>query len=92
MSSVRRVGEYSSSFLDVMDRVRWEIRDVHRGIAYPSEVINHHAPLTPSSTQSTGLFKRAAYSEKLQTGRGAFFYRRVFRGGGAKAKFRAILN
>ena len=52
---------------------------------HPSEVINHHAPLTPRSTQSNGLFKRAAYSKELQTVRGAF-YRRVFRGEGATAK------
>ena len=26
----------------------------------PKEVRNHHAPLTPRSTQSTGLFKRVS--------------------------------
>ena len=62
---------------------------------HPSEVIKHHAPLTPTprSTQSTGLFKRAVYSKELQlqTVRGAF-YRAVFRGKGATAtaNFRAI--
>ena len=52
---------------------------------YLNEVINHHAPLTPRSTQSTGLFKRASDS----TGT---FSRRVFREEGATENFRIILN
>jgi hypothetical protein len=40
---------------------------------HPKEVIKHHAPLTPRSTQSTGLFKRAVYSKVLQTLRGTFY-------------------
>ena len=83
MCSVRRVSEYSSSFIDLKDYTRKDI--------YPSDMINHHAPLTPRSTQPTGLFKRAAYSKELQTVRGAF-YRRVFRGEGETVNFKAILN
>ena len=47
-----------SSFidLDLKDYTRKDIRCC-RGTSYPNEVINHHAPLTPRSTQSTGLFK-----------------------------------
>ena len=72
-----------SSHIDLNDYTRKDI--------YPNDMINHHAPLTPRSTQPTGLFKRAAYSKELQTVRGAF-YRAVFRGKGATAKFRAISN
>ena len=52
------------------------MQGVHRGIDHPSQVINHHAPPTPRSTQSTGLFKRASDST------GTFSRRRVFRGKG----------
>ena len=36
------------------------LRGKHRGIIYPYEAIHHHAPLTPRSKPSTGLFKRAS--------------------------------
>ena len=68
MSSVRRVSEYSSSFLDLKDHMRWEIWGVHRGIGHPSEVINHHAPLTPISTQPTAG-RLIQNSKELQTAR-----------------------
>ena len=55
----------------------------------PKEVRNHHAPLTPRSTQSTGLFERTVYSREFQTLRDAF-YKRVFRGEGATANSRVI--
>ena len=62
-------------------------------------MIKHHAPLTPRSTQSTGLFNREIYSKEVQTVRDTF-YRRVFGGDGTResgvrgniANFRAILN
>ena len=53
--------------------------------------IKHNAPLTPRSTQPTGLFKRAAYSKELQAVCGTL-YRRLFRGEGATANFRAALT
>ena len=63
MSSARGVGEYSSSFLDLesldLKAVCARIRGVVEGQAIPGEVINHHAPLTPRSTQPTGLLKKA---------------------------------
>ena len=40
--------------------VSTRIRGVRRGTIYPYEAINHHAPLTPRSTPSTGLLKRAS--------------------------------
>ena len=46
---------------------------------------NHHAPPTPRSTQSTGLFKRAPESTSM-------FSRRVIRGEGATENIRVILN
>ena len=61
----------------------------------PKEVIKHHAPLTPRSTQSTGLFKRAVYSKEFQTLRDSdsdTFYRRYLeiRGEGVTANFGVI--
>ena len=55
------------------------------GKATFSKAINCHAPLTPRSTQSTGLFKRASDSPDT-------FFKRVFRGEGATANFRIFLN
>ena len=48
-------------------------------------MINHHAPLTPRSTQSTGSFERASDST------GAFS-KRVSRGEGVTENVRVILN
>ena len=80
------------------------VQDFRRGIGHPrspSEVINHHAPPTPRSTQPTGLFKRLLnkwigskeqfIQKELQTVRGTF-YRRIFGGEGATENFRAVLN
>ena len=86
VSSVRRVREYSSSFLDLKDYIRKDIGFTQRDDG-PKEVKKHRTPLTPSarSTQSTGIFQRASDSI------GAFSTR-VFRGEGATANFTAILN
>ena len=79
-----------SSHIDLSDYTRKYIGCTQRDDG-PKEVIKHHAPLTPRSTQSTGLLKKAVYSKEFQTLRDAF-YRRVFRGEGATASFRVILN
>ena len=70
--SVRRVSDYLSSHIDLNDYARKDIGCTQRDDG-PKEVRNHHAPLTPRSTQSTGLFKRAVYSKVLQTLRGTFY-------------------
>ena len=88
--SVRRVSDYLSSHIDLNDYTRKDIGCTQRDDG-PKEVRNHHVPLKPRSTQSTGLFKRAVYSREFQTLRDTF-YKRVFRGEGATANFRAILN
>ena len=90
MYSVRRVSDYLSSHIDLNDYTRKDIGSTQRDDG-PKEVINHHAPLTPRSTRSTGLFKRAVYSKEFQTLCDKF-YRRIFRGEGATANFRVILN
>ena len=90
MFSVRRVGNYLSSHIDLNDYTRKDIGCTQRDDG-PKEVRNQHAPLTPRSTQPTGLFKRAVCSKEFQTLRGTF-YKRVFRGEGATANFRVILN
>ena len=56
--SVRRVSDYLSSHIDLDDRIRTDMGCTQRDDG-PNEVRNHHAPLTPRSTQSTGLLKRA---------------------------------
>ncbi len=61
------------------------VQGIYQGKGHPSEVINHHAPLTPRSTQPTGLFKRASEGTVI-------FFQRVFRGEGATENFRVILN
>ena len=62
--------------IDLTDCAR--IKGVHRGTAHPNEVSNHHAPLTPRSTHSTGLFKRASEGTVM-------FFNRVLSGEGAIA-------
>ena len=69
--------------LSISKTVPARIQGVHRGTAHPIEVINHHATLTPRSTQSTGLFQGASDSTGTFSGR-------VFRGEGAAANFRVI--
>jgi len=64
--SVRRVSDYLSSHIDLDDCIRTDMGCTQRDDG-PNEVKNHHAPLTPRSTQSTGLFERAVYSRKFQT-------------------------
>ena len=54
--SVRRVSNYLSSHIDLNDYIRKDMGCTQRD-GGPKEVRNHHAPLTPRSTQSTGLFK-----------------------------------
>ena len=83
MFSVRRVSDYLSSHIDLDDYIHKDMGCTQRDDG-PKEVRNHHAPLTPRSTQSTGLFERAVYSRECQ--------KRVFSGEGATANFRAILN
>ena len=88
--SVRRVSDYLSSHIDLDDCIRTDMGCTQRDDG-PNEVRNHHAPLTPRSTQSTGLFERAVYSREFQL----LFVtldRRVFRGEGATANSRVILN
>ena len=88
--SVRRVGDYLSSHIDLSDYIR-KIMGCTQGDDGPKEVSytqNHHAPLTPRSTQSTSLFERAVYSREFQTLRD----KRVLRGEGATANSRVILN
>ncbi len=46
------------------------------------EVINHHAPRTPKSTQPTGLFKRASEGRVV-------FFKRAFSGEEAIANFKS---
>ena len=41
----------TDDFLDLKGHMRWEIWGVHRGIGHPSEVINHHAPLTANAKE-----------------------------------------
>ena len=62
--SVRRVSDYLSSHIDLDDRIHTDMGCTQRDDG-PNEVRNHHAPLTPRSTQSTGLFERAVYSRKI---------------------------
>ena len=64
--SVRRVSDYLSSHIDLDDRIHTDMGCTQRDDG-PNEVRNHHAPLTPRSTQSTGLFERAVYSRKFKT-------------------------
>ena len=64
--SVRRVSDYLSSHIDLDDRIHTDMGCTQRDDG-PNEVRNHHAPLTPRSTQSTGLFERAVHSRKFQT-------------------------
>ena len=64
--------------LSISKTVPARIQGVHRGTVHPNEVNNHHAPLTPRSTQSPGLFKRASEGTVM-------FSRRVFSGEGATA-------
>ena len=86
--SVRRVSDYLSSHIDLDDRIRTDMGCTQRDDG-PKEVRNHHAPLTPRSTQSTGLFERAVYSREFQLLR-VTFDKRVFGGEGATANFRVI--
>ena len=64
--SVRRVSDYLSSHIDLDDRIHTDMGCTQRDEG-PNEVRNHHAPLTPRSTQPTGLFERAVYSRKFKT-------------------------
>ena len=86
--SVRRVSDYLSSHIDLNDYIRKDMGCTQRD-GGPKEVRNHHAPLTPRSTQSTGLFERTVYSREFQILRKTF-YKRVFRGEWATANSRVI--
>ena len=66
--SVRRVSDYLSSHIDLDDCIRTDMGCTQRDDG-PNEVRNHHAPLTPRSTQSTDLFEREVYSREFQTSR-----------------------
>ena len=65
--SVRRVSDYLSSHIDLDDRIHTDMGCTQRDDG-PNEVRNHHAALTPRSTQSTDLFeRRTVYSRKFKT-------------------------
>ena len=67
MYSVRRVSDYLSSHIDLNDYTRKDIGSTQRDDG-PKEMINHHAPLTPSAKehainriiQKSSLFKRVS--------------------------------
>ena len=59
--------------LSISKTLSARIQGARWGKSHPKEMTNHHAPLTPRSTHSTGLFKRASEGKAL-------FFKREFRG------------
>ena len=64
MSSVRRVREYSSSFLDLKDYTRKDIGCTQRDDG-PKEVKNHHAPLSQGARNQPVYSKEQFIQEKI---------------------------
>ena len=85
--SVRRVGDYLSSHIDLDDYIHKDMGCTQRDDG-PKEVKNHHAPL------SQGARNQPVYSKEhfIQESFGHYVYKRVLRGEGATANFRVILN
>ena len=87
VDSVRRVSDYLSSHIDLDDYIHKDMGCTQRDDG-PKEVKNHHAPL------SQGARNQPVYSKEqfIQENFRHYFYKRVFSGEGARAKFRVILN